>query len=87
MAEVKLWQRHAISHYLQVAANEGDSSGGHTALRFDKETFHFQHETSGIIRIHRLDSKTFDHMYAVLGNRAIQESWIEVSEETYTSAP
>jgi len=69
--------------YLQVEANEGNSSGGHTAIRFDKDTFHFQHENSGLIRIKRLDSKSFDHIYAVLGNRAIQESWIDVSEETY----
>lgn len=69
--------------YLQVEANEGNSSGGHTAIRFDKETFHFQHETSGIIRLQRLDSPAFDHTYAVLGNRGIRESWIEVSEDTY----
>ena len=69
--------------YLQIEANEGHSSGGHTALRFDEVTFHFQHETSGLIRIKRLDSKSFDHMYAVLGNRAIRESWITVSEETF----
>lgn len=69
--------------YLHVEANEGDSSGGHTAIRFDNETFHFQHDSSGIIRIQRLDSQTFDHIYADLGNRGIRESWIEVSEESY----
>lgn len=67
-----------------MAANEGNSSGGHAAIRFDNETFHFQHDTSGIIRIQRLDSPTFDHVYAVLGNRSILESWIEVSGDTYT---
>lgn len=67
-----------------MAANEGNSSGGHAAVRFDNVTFHFQHDPSGIIRIQRLDSPTFDHLYAILGNRPIHESWIEVSEDTYT---
>jgi len=69
--------------YLYVEANEGDSSGGHAAIRFEKQTFHFQHDSSGIIRIRRLDSTAFDHIYAMLGNRTIQESRIAVSEETY----
>lgn len=69
--------------YLHVAANEGDSSGGHSAIRFDSETFHFQHDPSGIIRLQRLDSPTFDHVYSVLGNRPILESWIAVSADTY----
>lgn len=67
-----------------MTANEGNSAGGHTAIRFDNETFHFQHESSGIIRLQRLKSPTFDHVYAVLGNRPIWESWIEVSAETFT---
>jgi hypothetical protein len=41
--------------YVYVEANEGDSSGGHTAIRFDRETFHFQHEEPGIIRVRRLE--------------------------------
>lgn len=69
--------------YLYVEANEGDSSGGHAALRFGRETFHFQYESPGIIRIQRLDSTTFNHIYTRLGNRPIHESSIAVSEETY----
>jgi hypothetical protein len=70
--------------YLHIEANEGDSSGGHTAIRFDGLTFHFQHEGSGLIHINRLNSDSFDHIYAMLGNRTIRESWIAVSSETYT---
>lgn len=69
--------------YLYVEANEGDSSGGHAALRFGRETFHFQYERPGIFRIQRLDSTTFNHIYARLGNRPIHGSSIAVSEETY----
>ena len=69
--------------YLYVEANEGDSSGGHVALRFDRHTFHFQHENPGIIRIQRIDASAFDYMYARLGNRTIRESRMAVSDETY----
>src|SRR6516165_6134528 len=70
--------------YLYIEANEGDSSGGHVALRFGDETFHFQHETPGILRIRRFESAAFDHAYAMLGNRTIRESRIAVSEDTRT---
>ncbi len=69
--------------YLYVEANEGDSSGGHAALRFDRHTFHFQHEPPGIIRIQRIDASAFDYLYSRLGNRTIRENRIEVSDETY----
>ena len=69
--------------YLYVEANEGDSSGGHAAIRFENQTYHFQHENPGIIRVRRLDSSAFTHAYAKLGNRTIRESRIAVSDETY----
>lgn len=69
--------------YLYVEANEGDSSGGHAAIRFGKQTFHFQHDNYGKIRIRSIDSAAFEHSYALLGNRTIHESRIAVSEETY----
>jgi hypothetical protein len=72
-----------IVKFLHIAANEGNSSGGHAAICFDNETFHFQHDPAGIIRLQRLGSRAFDHVYAVLGNRPIHESWIEVSADTY----
>jgi hypothetical protein len=70
--------------YLYVEANEGDSSGGHAALRFDGQTFHFQYQRPGIIRIQRLESGAFNHLYAGLGNRTIRENRIAVTGETYT---
>ena len=69
--------------YLYVEANEGDSSGGHVAMRFANQAFHFQHENPGILRIRRHDSAAFNHAYTMLGNRAIRESRIAVSDETY----
>ena len=70
--------------YLSVEANEGDSSGGHAALRFGNETFHFQHESPGILRIRRHETSAFRHAYTMLGNRSIRESRIAVSDDTYT---
>lgn len=70
--------------YLYVEANEGDSSGGHAAIRFDNETFHFQHESPGILRVRRHDAAVFHHAYAKLGNRSIRETRIAVSDDTYT---
>ena len=69
--------------YLYVEANEGDSSGGHAAIRFGKQIFHFQHDTYGTIRIRSIDSAAFEHSYALLGNRTIHERSIAVSDETY----
>jgi len=70
--------------YLYVEANEGDSSGGHVAISFGNETFHFQHESPGILRIQRQETAAFRHIYGMLGNRAIRTSRITVSEDTYT---
>jgi hypothetical protein len=69
--------------YLYVEANEGDSSGGHVALRLGDEVFHFQHETPGILRVRRIEAAGFNHSYAMLGNRTIRESRIAVSEDTH----
>ena len=69
--------------YLYVEANEGDSSGGHVALRIGADAFHFQQEVGSLIRMRRDDADVFHFRYAMLGNRAIHESRIAVSDETY----
>ena len=40
--------------YLSVEANEGGSSGGHAAIRFDDTVYHFQHHAPGVLRLHLL---------------------------------
>jgi len=69
--------------YLHVAANEGSSAGGHTAIRFANETFHFQHHPGGVLRIHRDDSQRFLQYYSRLQNRTVRATHIRVSDETY----
>ncbi|MCK6553026.1 hypothetical protein L6Q96_00325 [Candidatus Binatia bacterium] len=69
--------------YLYVDANEGSSAGGHTAIRFGAETFHFQHHPGGALRIHRDDSQRFLHDYSRLQNRTVRATHIRVSDDTY----
>ena len=69
--------------YLYIEANEGGASGGHVAIRFADQVYHFQHHSPGILRLHRDDSDAFIYRYAMLENRTIHVSRINVSADTY----
>jgi hypothetical protein len=69
--------------YVYVEANEGGSSGGHTAIRFGDATYHFQHERPGLLHLRRDDSEDFRYRYGVLENRTMHSSRIAVSDDTY----
>ena len=69
--------------YVYIEANEGGSSGGHTAMRFGDETYHFQHEYLGLLRLHRDDWQHFRDGYGVLENRTMHVSRVAVSDATY----
>lgn len=68
--------------YLHVEANEGGSSGGHVAIRFGDDVYHFQHHAGGIVRLHRDDAAVFRHRYARLENRALHVREIAARPET-----
>lgn len=68
--------------FLHVEANEGGASGGHAALRFGDEVFHFQHEASGRLRLFRDDAASFEHSYARVGNRPIHVLRVTTDAET-----
>lgn len=68
--------------YVYVDANEGGSSGGHTALRFGDETYHFQHHRPGVLRLHRDDWEHFLYHYAMLENRTVHVSRIAAADGT-----
>jgi hypothetical protein len=70
--------------YVTVDANEGTSAGGHAAIRFAERTYHFQNADGGYLRIFREDSERFLQHYALLENRSIHLSRVEVSDDTYT---
>jgi hypothetical protein len=69
--------------YLYIEANEGGSSGGHSAIRFGDETYHFQHESPGVLRLHRDDWQHFRYAYGVLENRTMHVSRVAVSDAAY----
>ena len=76
----------ASSHqidYLYINASEGSASGGHAALRFGDQVFHFEHRDPGIIVLARDRFDRFRHLYGDLENRTIWISRIPVSDETY----
>jgi hypothetical protein len=69
--------------YLYIEANEGGSSGGHSAIRFGDEIYHFQHESPGVLRLRRDDWEHFRYAYGVLENRTMHVSHVAVSDTTY----
>ncbi|MFN8601267.1 MAG: hypothetical protein U0842_12420 [Candidatus Binatia bacterium] len=71
----------ATFDYLHVEANEGSSSGGHVAIRFGDETYHFQHHPGGLLRLHRDDYAAFVHQYTRLENRALHVRTVAVDAD------
>ena len=70
--------------YLYINAREGSASGGHTALRFDNETYHYQHYDGGMIRLVRQASTDFDFQYRYLDNRTLHQATVDLNDEHYT---
>ncbi|MEM7182513.1 MAG: hypothetical protein AAF518_16485 [Spirochaetota bacterium] len=69
--------------YLYVDANTGQSSGGHTAVKFQDTVFHFQFFPDKIFRIVRETWESFRYTYAVVENRNIVSFSIQVSQVNY----
>jgi len=70
-------------NYLYIEASEGNSSGGHVAIQFDDDIYHYQHVDSGLIRLFRQQQGDFHFLYRYLQNRPMHLSRIEVSEDTF----
>ena len=75
-------ERSLTLDYLMIRGNEGGSSGGHAAIRFDAETYHFEH-ADGLLRLGREASDRFQHIYRTLQNRDIELTRVAVSADTY----
>lgn len=77
-------QLHAKTlEYLYINASEGNASGGHIALRFASDTFHFQHYDGGIIRLVKQNNASFDYQYRYLENRTFYQASIELNDLHY----
>ncbi len=68
--------------YLYIEAGDGDSSGGHAALRFAEDVFHYQYDR-GLLKAVRANRKEFDYQYRFLGNRNMHVSRFMVPNEAY----
>jgi hypothetical protein len=65
--------------YFYVEANEGGSSGGHTAVRLGAQVFHFANR-DGLLVLDREPTRQFLHAYALLGNREIHVSRVALQD-------
>jgi len=71
--------------YIYINASEGTASGGHSALKFGKHIFHFQHFPGNIIRLVKHNSADFEYQYRYLDNRSLFQATIELDKPTYNS--
>ncbi len=69
--------------FLYINANEGSASGGHAAIKFDNQVFHFQHVEPGLLRLYRDDFAAFEFAYAFQENRSIYGHRIDVSDDFF----
>lgn len=73
-----------LMNYIYIESNEGNSSGGHVALQFDNDIFHYQYNASGMIRLEKQDADNFEYNYRFAANRSLHTSQIDVSKETHS---
>ena len=69
--------------YIYIEANEGSSSGGHVAIQFADEVFHYQY-TGSMTRLVRDEADSFQFDYRYLQNRTLHIADIEVSDSTFS---
>jgi hypothetical protein len=72
-----------VFDFLYIEGNVGGASGGHVAVRFGDEVFHYQNAEGAQLRLVREDFEFFRHTYSVLQNRTIHLSRLDVADETY----
>ncbi|MCE9500522.1 MAG: hypothetical protein K8R21_08500 [Leptospira sp.] len=71
--------------FVYIDANSGQSSGGHTGLKFGNLIYHFQYYFDDqIFRMVRESWEEFRFVYGVIDNRNMVISRISVSDTTYT---
>ncbi|MDD5114548.1 MAG: hypothetical protein PHC94_11065 [Methylobacter sp.] len=68
--------------YLYIDANEGSASGGHVAVQFGDDVFHYQFK-DGLIRLFKQDAEGFRFDYRVLQNRTLHIADVDVSAATF----
>ncbi|WP_208757771.1 hypothetical protein [Leptospira dzoumogneensis] len=67
--------------FIYVDANTGQSSGGHSALRFDDTVIHFQYYPDEIFRVVRESYERFSYSYNTYSNRTSKIARVAISEK------
>ena len=68
--------------YIYADANEGGASGGHAALRFGDQVFHFEY-VAPLVQIRRDAFDTLRFRYTILDNRSLSLHRLAVTPDTY----
>jgi hypothetical protein len=68
--------------FLYADANEGGASGGHSAIRFDDQVFHFEYAPP-VVRLRRDYFDGLRYRYTVLDNRSLLLHRVPVTPDTY----
>ncbi|MGZ5051077.1 MAG: hypothetical protein ACXWF8_08520 [Methylobacter sp.] len=72
----------ATFNFVYIEASEGNSSGGHAAIQFDDDIYHYQHVDSGLTRLFRQEKNEFHFLYRYLQNRPMHIARIEADDDT-----
>ncbi len=68
--------------FVYADANEGGASGGHSAVRFDDQVFHFEYSPP-VVRLRRDYFDGLQYRYTVLDNRSLKIRRVPVTPDTY----
>ncbi len=71
-----------VFSFIYIEAGEGNSSGGHVAVQFSDEVYHYQYENT-FIRLFKQNAENFRNHYQLKQNRNLHIADIEVSDATY----
>jgi hypothetical protein len=74
-----------VLEFLYIDANEGNASGGHAALRFDDQVYHFQYVEPGLLRLFQVDYHAFAFEYTVRENRSLYRQPMAITPQQYQS--
>ncbi|TGL51848.1 hypothetical protein EHQ61_07760 [Leptospira wolffii] len=78
-----LYSQDKFLDFVYVDANTGQSSGGHSALRFGDTVFHFQYYPDGIFRAVREPYSRFSYSYNIYSNRTSKIARIRLKESDF----
>ncbi|PJZ77222.1 hypothetical protein [Leptospira neocaledonica] len=76
-----IYSQETYLDFIYVDANIGQSSGGHSALRFDDTVIHFQYYPDEIFRVVRESYERFSYSYNTYSNRTSKIARVGISEK------